>query len=490
MFDKQKIIAMMTLLEEFVRVQPNIFIMPESWSWNVIPLLKRLNANVAGILTNAPVNSEQKFIQTPSGNYPLINSQEILSKLNFQTGVIISSAKSVPNPNVATTLSIGEIKISIPAFVITDEEAMAIYDRIATLETLKRYKDDGIINGEINDISIRFARGMSTLIDSRYQDVKVQVWDRRVFINPGYEVDDAAIVIQGPIEYKDNYTITTAQLYRQWYPNAPIIISTWKNEPTDEFREECKKIGVVLLENELPERVGDTVNYQLESSRQGVEYAKKNTSVKFALKCRTDQRINRSDFLMYFKNLLKAFPPNGDKINERIIIMESDRWTPFFICDFLYFGEITDMYKLFNIPRRISKDEPPLRSYGRNKFHPIRAKLIKFRLFQNFSTAPSRKLRNYNVAISKFIPAETFIMKNFYNINIAPVEPSKFLQTYWKFLRDYLIVVDDNAILFEWLKYHFWAHAITSYYNGIRACIGIDHARWLDIYLNHKDEDD
>ena len=320
MFDKQKIIAMTTLLEEFIRVQPNIFIMPESWSWNVIPLLKRLNANVAGILTNAPANSEQKFIQTPSGNYPLINSQEILSKLNSQTGVIISSAKSVPNPNVSATFNIGEIKISIPAFVITDEEAMAIYDRIATLETLKRYKDDGIINGGINDISIRFARGMSTLIDSRYQDVKVQVWDRRVFINPGYEVDDAAIVIQGPIEYKDNYTITTAQLYRQWYPNAPIIISTWKNEPTDEFREECKKIGVVLLENELPERVGDTVNYQLESSRQGVEYAKKNTSVKFALKCRTDQRINRSDFLMYFKNLLKAFPPNGDKINERIQI--------------------------------------------------------------------------------------------------------------------------------------------------------------------------
>ena len=492
MFDKQKIIAMTALLEKFVRTQPNIFIMPETWSWNVIPLLKRLNANVVGILTNAPVNPGQNMIQTPSGNYPLINFSVAIQNFDYRTCIIISSANQISAPVFVSKFDIGKLNVEVPSFALTDEEAMAIYDRITTLETVKRYKEDGIINGGINDISIRFARGMSTLIDSRYQDVKVQYWDRRVFINPGYAVDDAAIVMQGPIEYKDNYTVTTAQLYRQWYPNAPIIISTWKNEATDAFREECKKIGVVLLENELPAEPGAShVNYQLESSRQGVEYAKQNTSVKYALKCRTDQRINRSDFLIYFKNLLRVFPTNGDKLNKRIVVMEYDRWTPFYICDFIYFGEITDINRLFNIPKMTVKELKEKRTPNKVKrFFPIHNKLIKFRLFQNFSSVSSRKLRNYNVAMGVFIPPEIFIMKSFYNINIAPIEPSKFLQNYWKFMRDYLVVVDDNAILFERLKYQDRAYGIISYYNGIRACIGIDHARWLDIYLNHKDEDD
>ena len=495
MFDKQKIIAMTAALEEFVRIQPNIFILPEVWSGNLLPLLKRFNANVVGIMTNAPVNPEQNIIQTPSGNYPLINFQDIMSKLNAQTGIIISAAKQNPNPIFPMTFKFKNFSIEVPAFALTEEETIAIYDRLTTLGILTCYKNDGIL-GNMMDVSIRFARGMSTLIDSPYQDVKVQVWDKRdfwggyAFKMPIYDVDDAAIVMQGPIEYKDNYTITTAKLYREWYPNAPLIISTWKNESTNEFREECKKIGVVLLENDLPSEKGvNNVNYQLESSLKGVEYATKNTSVKYALKCRTDWRLNRSDFLIYFKNLLRAFPPNGDKLNARIIVLETDIWIPFSIPDYLYFGEITDMNKLFSIPKMTIEEANKFNpNQGKRLSYKIHWKLMKLKLLQNFNTVSPRKLRNHNVAMSRVSPPEMFIMKSFYNINIAPIEPEKFLQIYWKFLRDYLIVVDDNDILFEWLKYQWLAYVIPSQYSTIRIAIGIDHARWLDIYLNYKDK--
>ena len=486
MFDKQKIIAMTTALEDFVRVRPNVFILPEVLSANLLSLLKRLKSNVVGILTNAPVVPEQNILSTPSGNYLFVTPQEILTKLNSQTGIIISAAKSAPNPICLPTFNIDDIKISIPAFALTDEEAMAIYDRLTTIETLKRYQEDGVFTNFM-DSSIRFARGMSTLIDSRYQDVKVQVWDRRNFKIPSYDVDDAAIIMQGPIQYMDNYTITTAQLYREWYPNAPIIISTWKNEATDNFREECKKIGVVLLENELPSEQGALhVNYQIESSFKGVEYAKQNTSVKYALKCRTDQRINRADFLIYLINLLKIFPPNGDKINKRIIMFGADKYMAFFVCDFLYFGTIEDIKKLFNIPRQ--SDEKGI--YFRRKerlFHYVRNKLYPFILYRKIGFTVQRKNINFNVMVNKFDPPETFILKNFCNKYIEPIEASRTVQIYWNFLRNYSIIIDTNDLLLDWPKYQ----AETTYvvHSSYHIQLGFDHVRWLDFCLNYKDDD-
>ena len=488
MFDKQKIIAMTAALEEFVRVHPNIFILPEVWSFNLLPLLKRLKANVAGIMTNAPVNPEKNVIQTPSGNYPLINFQDILSKLNPQTGIIISSAKSMPNPNFFPTFSIGEIKISIPAFALTDEEALAIYDRLTTLEISKRYQEDGVITN-MKDTTFRFARGMSTFINSRYQDIKVQIWDRSNFKTPSYDVDDTAIVMQGPLEYKDNYTITTAQLYREWYPNAPIIISTWKNEATNEFREECKKIGVVLLENDLPAESGlHNVNYQLESSRQGVEYAKQNTSVKYALKCRTDQRLNRTDFLIYFKNLLKMFPPNGNKLNERILLGNASRWIPFFGGDFFYFGTVEDIHKIFNIPLQ-TKLESNYYHRMAPRLQPLLGKLLPFAHFRVQGIKYDRKFRNYSKMMFKLHNPEAFILRNFYHKYIEPIVPEKLLKIYWQFLKDYVVIANQSDLLLNWPKYpNKHSYDINIYYDISRDAM--DHARWLDIYLNYKDEDE
>ena len=498
MFDKQKIIAMTAALEEFVRIQPNIFILPEVWSGNLLPLLKRLKANVVGIMTNAPVNPEQNIIQTPSGNYPQVNFSVAIPSFDYRTGIIVSSSKQIANPLFISKFDVGTLSVEVPAFALTDEEAMAIYDRITTLETLKRYKDDGVIANSISDISIRFARGMSTLIDSRYQDLKVQVCERlkstiRTYdVNPGaiilrhdfkfpkYNVDDAAIVMQGPIEYRNDYTITTARLYREWYPNAPIIISTWKNEPTDAFREECKRINVIILENNLPIEEGvHNVNYQIESSFRGLEYVRKNRLAKYSLKCRTDQRLNRTDFFVYFKNLLKAFPNNGEKLKDRIIVFSVSDWIPFFCCDFCYFGQTEDVYKIFDIPMQTNKEKY---FYWRTKsrFQFVEKKIEPLTRFK-WNIKFNRKFRNFNILMNKFNPAEVFILKNFYDNHVNPIEGSKLTQIFLKFLRDYLIVVEKDSILLDWPKYQneesYIIGSMGSYF-------------WLDIYLNYKAEDD
>ena len=485
---------MTAALEEFVRAHPNIFILPEVWSGNLLPLLKRLKANVVGIMTNAPVNPEKNVIQTPSGNYPLINFQDIMSKLNPQTGIIISSAKPMPNPNFSPTFSIGEIKISIPAFALNDEEARVIYDRLIILQVIKQYHSDGLPT-DIKNFPYRLARGISTFMDPRLQDIKVYIRDRQNLKMPSYDVEDTAIVMQGPLWYEDNYTINTAQFYRQWYPNAPIIISTWKNEATEAFREVCKKIGVVLLENDLPADSGyGHINYQLESSLKGVEYIKDHTSVRYALKCRTDQRFNRTDFLIYFKNLLRTFPPNGDKMEERMIMIRASKCMPFYVSDFLYFSTVEILNNLFNISnqKKAVRMDPEVQH---QRVLKIGGKFSSLKLALNLTKLKEideRKLRNYNIAMCRFdiYPPEIFILRSFYKKHIESLNPAKALQTYLKFLRDYLIVVEKNDLLFDWPKYSTNQPPTIAYGVDFNYEESMTYIDWLDVYLNYKDDDE
>ncbi|MBQ7198281.1 MAG: hypothetical protein IJS29_03360 [Selenomonadaceae bacterium] len=492
MFDKQKIIRMTAELENYICTFPNIYILPEVFSSNVLSLLKRLNANVVAIILNSP--NPQNVVQMPSGEYKTTNIQAALPNFQQKTGIVISAAKPAENPMASFKFNIGNIKIGLPAFALTDEEALAIYDRLTTIKVLQQYQSDGIITNA-KDIPIRFARGMSTFIDSQFQDVKVQFWDRREFKIPSYDkVDDAAIVMQGPLEYKDKYTITTARLYRQWYPNAPIVISTWKNEATENFREECRKIGVVLLENDLPAESGyGHINYQLESSLKGVEYVKNNTSAKFALKCRNDQRINRTDFFMYFKNLLKLFPPNGNELAHRIILATkfddagTGQWMPFFNSDFISFSSVDEIIKLYKISRQGETTSHKF-SHLVRRFSKIWWGILSQRRLFNHDDLymEDRKIKNYNVMADKFYPSEIFILKNFYRDNIAPIEPSKLLQIYWQFLKNYLIIINEADVIISWPKYNdFRNYKINSYYD-----YSLDFARWLDIYLNYKDDDE
>lgn len=495
MFDKQKIIDMTQTIQEFLSAHKEIFILPDAWCGNILSLLKRLNVKVAGILTNAATDSIPPPIQTPIGQYPLVNFSTAVSLFSDKTGIIIFSAKQIPIPFCNTTFELGNSKIEIPSFALTNEEARAIYDRLTMIELLQQYHKDGLTISNIKDFAIGFGRGISTFIDSRHQDIKIQVWDRREFKIPAYNDDDTAIVIQGPIQYLDNYTITTAQLYREWYPRAPIVISTWKNEATKDFLEECRKLNVVVLENDYPPHyVGYTTNLQLESSFQGVNYVKQNNLAKYTLKCRTDQRINRTDFIIYFKNLLKAFPPNGEKLKQRLLFFGACKWSPFTVCDFLYFGMTDDVIKLFDIPKQTEEDGRFAKRIGTRMLQVFR-KMVKNALLPILDIKNSRKLKNYNILQNRWNAPECYIFKTFYTTHIDTIEPSKLLQTYWKFLRDYAIVVAQSDVILNWPKYtHYnWdmhtlrsAYLLAFYYDRR----GIEFSEWLNIYLNYKDEDE
>ena len=477
--DKAKIMMMTTELDNFIRDHRDIYLVLERPETSIFPLLNILNAtNIRGILTQNPYALNQVKLQIANRTYPLLSFENALPFFNSQTGFIVFTNKPVPIPTLLFKLNTEEKEVLVANFIITHEEALAIYDRITVTKTLKQYYDDGIAFDDTENVFVRFARGMSTFTDPRFQYFKIQYLDRNKSKIEPCEIDDTAIVIQGPLQYEESYTLTTAQLYREWYPNAPIIISTWKNEATEAFRTACNKISVVILENAIPYEPGALhVNYQIESSLKGVEYVKNNTSAKFVLKCRSDQRINRTKFLIYFKNLLEMYPPKSDKLKKRILTAGFYKWTPFFCCDFLYFGTVEDLNKLFNIPEQVKKDcdywvhhQKLWGFFTNNQNNNKYSKVVD----------DKRKLRVFNVAFNKLNPPEIYILKTFYNKYIQPVVPEKLLYTYWKFIKDYLIFSED--IFLDWFKYNDNRQHISFF-----ACF---FGEWLDIYLHYKDDEE
>ena len=78
-------------------------------------------------------------------------------------------------------------------------------------------------------------------------------------------------------------------------------------------------------------------------------------------------------------------------------------------------------------------------------------------------------------------------MKTFYSEQIAPFDPNDALEVYWKFIRDYLTIVDGNLISLHWPKYEEkMRYEIDNYYYHYPWPEGgaLDQPNWLDFYAN------
>ncbi len=490
MFDTAKVQRMLPELEQFVRTHSEIYLLVHGGNiQNLFALMKRLQNTPRALLVNSPMPPTPQSIL----GVPVKGFDECVRNFNPKTGIVILDKKSPPNPltNIAIGI-VGGQQLNIPAFALNDEECMALYDRLTMFRVLQQYNEDGI--GILPPIALsqRLSRGMTTFLDPRYQNLKVQFIDTRIRAMPKFDLDDTGIVVQGPIDYNNNCTLQTVLQYRTIYPHVPIVISTWHNEATDQFRTACQKNSIVILENELPSTPGMShINYQLESSLQGMKYLRKNTAVKFALKTRTDQRFYRHDFLIYFRNMIKAFPPFGNKLKKRILVwghFHNSLWWAFFVSDQFYFGAIEDMLKLFGISKQTSAETI---QYLRHLNHFVKLENIARRYICPIPHPNPRqlmlnpKVRQFYRIWDRLYSCEVYIAKTFYRECIAPIEPDTLLETYWNFVRDYLIFADGNAVLLDWPKYEYNAYEVKHYYHSQGD--KLDQPNWLSFYLEEID---
>ncbi|KKU68826.1 MAG: hypothetical protein UX89_C0001G0017 [Parcubacteria group bacterium GW2011_GWA2_47_16] len=160
-----------------------------------------------------------------------------------------------------------------------------------------------------------------------------------------------AIVIQGPIKHEDNFTVETVKLYRQHYPSATVILSTWEDEDVRAFEVFSGERFKIVL-NKKPSYNGPgNINMQTVSTKNGIELALE-MGLRYAAKTRADQRMYGIGTLLFFINLLEHFPiKDGSTQKKRIIghnVTTTTRYLPYHLSDLFMFGTTEDMLVYWN----------------------------------------------------------------------------------------------------------------------------------------------
>lgn len=300
-----------------------------------------------------------------------------------------------------------------------------------------------------------------------------------------HTITDVAIVSQGPIDYKDDFTAETMYYYRKLYPLTRIIISTWKGEVREDFRWKMESIGVIVLENEKPEEAGAyNVNMQIISTRNGIEKAAEDDHIKYIMKTRNDQRYYHPDFLQYLRNLIRQYSA-GNKAEARLVYMgePTSMFTiPFRLTDFMLFGTVGMM-------RDYWSDKTT--SYFRLELSRVdHSNLVRyqrtFRDSKEYAFSMSKKERARFIAdVTAYEDPETALVRAYYH-RVFMEENTRddiFIQ-YWKWLRDYVIIADTESMQWVWDKYEYCWHD-----HNVNDCVGnLNYFSWLDLYLNGLEE--
>jgi len=270
--------------------------------------------------------------------------------------------------------------------------------------------------------------------------------------------DSITVILQGPIEYRDDFTLQTAQGYID-AGYFDIIVSTWDSEKEDVLSD-LRKIGAKVVTSLLPADGGyGNINFQLVSTQRGIKEAI-DSGAKYICKSRTDQRIENIFIFKAMQSLFDTYPVSeASMLSERIIALSTEYgsfYEPYYVSDFLYFGLAQDMAKFLDI------------------------KLDNRECFER------KGLSRKDVAEKKAI-AEVYIMRSL--VEILGNAYGCSIRDYWKFIKENLILLDKSIIKLYWPKYdtRYCEHLRNGAYSCVMASeayrdANLDFTSWLLLY--------
>lgn len=254
-----------------------------------------------------------------------------------------------------------------------------------------------------------------------------------------------AIVIQGPIEPKSDYTVETARAYRSWFPEASIIISTWSDESGSTLSE-LKQMGCEVVISDSRENVpwDSNVNRQMITSYAGIRRAQ-DLGCQYAAKTRSDQRVRNPHSFLALRSLLALYPQQPNSTQQaRLVVPSLDTFALrlYGVSDHFMYGHITDLLNFWSGEldfRRPSNGRGNLEEYARQRI------------------------------------AEVFFATSFLERIGEPLEWT--LAHYWRVLGERFIVVDSMFLDLHWPKYtdieNRWG------WNDSAKFREVSHAAWL-----------
>lgn len=245
--------------------------------------------------------------------------------------------------------------------------------------------------------------------------------------------EKCSIIIQGAIKEENDFTIETVKQYRKYYPDLPIIISTWNNT-SNNVVDDLKLAGAEVVLSKKPELTGlGNVNFQRISTLAGCKRARE-LGCGFALKTRTDQRIYKPFFLEYFMTLIDQYPTYNAIDDRRLIvgpgIVGKTMFLPFMLSDFIYFGKVGDIEIVFSDKQSNVNMTYEERAQWTNRLRETMCQ-------KDFLAATAPELQ---------------LIRHYCN-TIGNIETELTVKSYWQCIKDYLICLGWNDIDLYWPKY-------------------------------------
>ncbi len=265
-----------------------------------------------------------------------------------------------------------------------------------------------------------------------------------------------AIVIQGPIISKNDFTLETVKIYKKHFGNAFIVLSTWSDEDAVAIRR-FEESGVSVVLNAKPAYAGTSnINFQIVSANNGMKKAQA-FGVEYVLKTRTDQRMYASNIADYLFNITEAFSVGRGYARQKKRIvgvsLNTFKYRMYGLSDMLIYGHIDDMALYWNA----ALDE---RKFSDEDIRKATASLRNFALWR----------------VCEVYLATEFLRKVGRTLEWT-------LKDSWMAFADHFCVVDREQLDLFWIKYNRLEYRWLAY-TGVNSSQEMTFREWLNIYGN------
>ena len=234
------------------------------------------------------------------------------------------------------------------------------------------------------------------------------------------DTPQCAIVLQGGIMKKHDFTLETVRTYRKVYPRLTIVVSTWEDEDPI-YLDLLRSAGAHVVLNKKPDYFGTwNINLQIVSTKSGIKHAKE-LGIAYTIKSRTDQRMYERNILETLHNLVSHFPPAPwSGLRKRLIVCHlAYKYYDGYFPDMFMFGDTDDLLEYWD----------------------------------------TQLLKKDAVYTGEFF-SELYLTYSFRKRKGWPAVDS--IQSVWETYRDCAIVMDRNDIDLLWPKYeYFWEQPYT-----------------------------
>lgn len=244
-----------------------------------------------------------------------------------------------------------------------------------------------------------------------------QAWREK----PSMSESSLAVIMQGALARANQFTLETVRLYKQNFPLASLIVSTWDTENEADLRA-LEDAGAIVVTSPPPTTPCFCfMNHQIRSTWAGIEKACQ-LGAKYALKTRTDQRYYETGISAFCFNLLSSFPlaphVTGQKARLVSLGFNTFKYRLYDVSDMFLFGTIEDVKLFWDCPFEERAE------------------------FPSFVT-----LREY----CKLRPSEIFFVTHF--LEKMGCEPKYTLADSWRVYAERFCIVDEHSLGFYWPKY-------------------------------------